>query len=153
MLTQILEKNNISLPGGASKNEGGSSFEDKERVHALVANTVRSPSFIINHGASRNMVSKQKSFSCLDDTKGPKILLGDNSKTESKGKGSINFDHGSFNNVLYVPNLATNLFSVYQMTHTGSPKKFVFSPNEVEISDISNGRVIAKGFVDHSSKV
>ena len=39
------------------------------------------------------------------------------------------------------------------MTHTGSPKKVVFSPNEVEISDIVNGRFTAKGFMDHSSKV
>ena len=39
------------------------------------------------------------------------------------------------------------------MTHTGSPKKVVFSPNEVEISYILNGKVIAKGVVDHSSKV
>ena len=39
------------------------------------------------------------------------------------------------------------------MNHTVSPKKVVFSPNEVEISEISNGRVIAKGVVDHSLKV
>ena len=39
------------------------------------------------------------------------------------------------------------------MTHTGSPKKVVFSHNDVEISEISNGRVIEKGIVDHSSKV
>ena len=39
------------------------------------------------------------------------------------------------------------------MNHTGSPKKVVFSPNDVEISRISNGRVIAKGVVDHSSQV
>ena len=39
------------------------------------------------------------------------------------------------------------------MTHIGSPKKVIFSPNEVEISEISNGKVIAKGVVDHSSKV
>ena len=45
------------------------------------------------------------------------------------------------------------MLSVYQMTHTGSPTKFVFNPNDVEIYDIVNGRVIAKGFVDHSSRV
>ena len=56
MLTQLLERHNISLPKGAKKKEGGSSFEDKERVHALVASTVRSPSFIIDFGASRNTV-------------------------------------------------------------------------------------------------
>ena len=39
------------------------------------------------------------------------------------------------------------------MTHTGSPKKVVFTPNDVEIIEISNGRVIAKCFFDHSSKV
>ena len=39
------------------------------------------------------------------------------------------------------------------MTHTGSPKKVVFSPNDVEISEILNGRVIERGVVDHSSKL
>ena len=47
MLTQLLEKHNISLPNGAKK-EGASNFEDNERFHALVASTVRSSSFIID---------------------------------------------------------------------------------------------------------
>ena len=64
----------------------------------------------IDSRASRNMVSTRESFSSLDDLNGPNILFGDNSKTESKGKGRIDLDHGSFNNVLYVPGLATNLF-------------------------------------------
>ena len=38
------------------------------------------------------------------------------------------------------------------MTHARSPKKVVFSPNDVEILEILNGRVIEKGVVDHSSK-
>ena len=152
MLTQLLEKNNISLLECAKKREGGSNSDDKERVHALVSSTSRSSTFIIDSGASRHMVSTKDSFSSLDDSKGPNILLGDNLETESKGKGNIDFDHGSFNNVLYVPGLA-NLLSVYLMTHTRSPKKVFFSPNDVKISDIMNGRVIAKGFVDHSLKV
>ena len=61
----------------------------------------------------------------------PPIVFGDNSLTDSMGKDRIDLDHGNFNNVLYVPGLASNLLSVYQMTHTGSPKKFIFSPNEV----------------------
>ena len=52
MLTQILEKHNISLPEGTMK-EGASNFEYKERLHALVGSTVRYPSFIIDSGASR----------------------------------------------------------------------------------------------------
>ena len=39
------------------------------------------------------------------------------------------------------------------MTHTGSPKKVIFSPNEVEIIDISSGKVIAKGVANHTLKV
>ena len=69
------------------------------------------------------------------------------------GKGRIDLDHHSFNDVLYVPGLAANLFLVYQITHTGSPKKVIFFPNEVEILEISNGKVIEKGVVDHSLKV
>ena len=66
------------------------------------------------------------------------------------GKGRIDLDHGQFNNVLYVPGLASNLLSVYQMTHTGSPKKVIFSPDEVEITEISSGRVIAKGVANQA---
>ena len=113
ILTQILEKKNIYLPVGAKKNEEGSIFKDKDRFHALVARTVRSPSVIIDYGASSHMYLSREALSSLDDLNGPNILVGDNSKTEIKGKGSIYFDHGSFNNVLYVPGLATNLLSVY----------------------------------------
>ena len=49
--------------------------------------------------------------------------------------------------------ISSNLLLVYQMTHTGSAKKVIFSPNDVEITEISNGKVIAKGVVDHTSKV
>ena len=39
------------------------------------------------------------------------------------------------------------------MAHTKSAKKVVFTPNDVEITEMSNGTVIEKKFVDHSSKV
>ena len=38
------------------------------------------------------------------------------------------------------------------MTHTGSPKRVVFGPNSVEISKISNGKLIEKGVANHSFK-
>ena len=131
MLTQLLEKNNISLPDCSKKRKGGSNSKDKERVPALVSSTSSSPSFIIDSGASIHMVSTKEAFSSLDMSKGPPIVLGDDSLPDSLGNGRIDLDHGSFNNVLYVPGLASNLLSVYQMTHTGSPKKVIFSPNDV----------------------
>ena len=39
------------------------------------------------------------------------------------------------------------------MTHTRSPKKVIFSPDEFEIIDISSGKFIAKGVANHISKV
>ena len=81
MLTQILEKNNISLPDFSKKREGGLNSEDRERVHALVAGTTSSPSFIIDSGASRRMVSTKEAFTSLDMSKGPPIVLGDDSLT------------------------------------------------------------------------
>ena len=66
------------------------------------------------------------------------------------GKGRIDLDHGNFNNVLYVLGLASNLLLSYQMTHIGSLDIVIFSPNEVEITKISNGKVIEKGVVDHT---
>ena len=70
MLTQLLEKNNISLLDCSKKKEGGSNSEDKERVHALVVGTSSSPSFIIDSGASRHMVLTKYTMSSLDMSKG-----------------------------------------------------------------------------------
>ena len=99
------------------------------------------------------MVLTKETFSSLEMSKGPPILLGDDPIIDSLGNGRIDLDHGKFNNVLYVSVLSSDLLSVYQMTHTGSPKKVIFSPDDVEIIDILNGKVIAKGVVDHTSKV
>ena len=99
------------------------------------------------------MVSTRETFSSLDNSKGPKIVFGDDSVIDSMGNDRIDLNHGSFNDVLYVPGLVANLLSVYHMTHTKSPKKVIFSPNEVEISEILNGKFISKGVVDHTSKV
>ena len=125
----------------------------RERVHALVAGTSSSSSFIIDSRASRHMVLTKEAFTSLDMLKGPPIVLGDDSLTKSLIKGRIDLDHGKFSNVLYVTGLASNLLSVYQMTHTGSPKKVIFSHNEVEITEISSGKVIAKGVANHAQKV
>ena len=86
MLTQILEKNGISLPDSSKKREGGSNSEDRERFHALVAGTSSSPSFIIDSGASRHMVLTKEAFTSLDMLKVPPIVLGDDSLTEILGK-------------------------------------------------------------------
>ena len=68
------------------------------------------------------MVASRESLSSLQLTDGPSFHMGDDTQIQAERKGSIKLKHGVFNDVLYVPSLATNLLSVYQMTHIGSPK-------------------------------
>ena len=78
--------------------------------------------------------------------------MGDDTQIRAEGKGSIKLKHGVFRNVLYVPSLVANLLFIYNMTHVGSPKRVVFDPELVEITDISTGNIIAKGVANHASK-
>ena len=58
----------------------------------------------------------------------------------------------AFFDVLYVPSLASNFLSVYQMNHTGVPKRVTFSPNYVEIIEIAYGKLVATGLTNHHAK-
>ena len=75
------------------------------------------------------MVALKESFSSLQLTDGLGIHMGDDTQIRAEGKGSIMLKHGVFKNVLCVPSLAVSLLSVYQMTHTSSPKRVVFGPD------------------------
>ena len=73
------------------------------------------------------MMAEKDSFSSLDTSKSIPIHMGDDSTIISEGQGTIDLENGFFSNVLYVPSLAENILSVYQMKHTGIPKR-VFQP-------------------------
>ena len=78
--------------------------------------------------------------------------MGDDSQLPDVGKDTTQFEHNVLNNALYVPSLAADLLSVYQMTHTGSPKRVLFEPDTIDISYISSRKMIAKGVANHASK-
>ena len=98
------------------------------------------------------MVASKESFTTMYLSGGPSIHMGDSSQILAVGRGSIKIQYGEFKNVLYVPSLAANMLSVYQMTHTGSPKKVLFGPDSMEILYILTGNIIVKGVVNHASK-
>ena len=98
------------------------------------------------------MAASIESFSSFQSFDGPSIQMGNNSEVKTKGKGSIQLEHGRFKDVLFVPSLASNLLYVYQMTHTRSPKQVIFGPDSVEITDISTRNIIEKGVANHASK-
>ena len=78
--------------------------------------------------------------------------MGDESQIPTIGKGSVKIQHGEFKNVLYVPSLVSNLVYVYQMTHTGSPKRVTFDSESIEIIEKSIGKIIVKGIANHATK-
>ena len=79
--------------------------------------------------------------------------MGDDSEIQAKGIVRIDIEDGYFNNVLFMPDLLANLLSVYQMTHIGTTKRVTFTQNDVDISEISTGQVVAVGIVDHDSRM
>ena len=78
--------------------------------------------------------------------------MGDDSQLPDVRKGTTQLEHDVLNNALYVPSLAADLLSVYQLTHTGSPKRVLFEPDIIDISYISSRKMIAKGVANHASK-
>ena len=75
-----------------------------------------STKWILDSGASYHMGSSNEDFSSLNQSKVPHIFMGNNTKMEVEGKGNVEMENGKFQNVLYVPNLSSNLLSIYQVT-------------------------------------
>ena len=132
-MEKILEKHNIALPESTRKTDTRENTEYHDEIcHALNDSCSKSHVFLIDSGASNHKVASRESFSSLQLTD-PSIHMGDHTQIRAEGKGSIKLKHGVFKDVLYVPSLAANLLYVYQMTHTGPPKRVVFGPDSVEI--------------------
>ena len=93
--------------------------------------TLKPKALLIEYGALNHMMEIKYFFSSLDTEKSIPIHMGDYSTIISKGKGTVNLEHGNYFNVMYIPSLSSNLLSVYQMNHTRVPKRVNFSPNYV----------------------
>jgi len=142
-MTLLLERNNINLPKSIQKRDNHDWDIQQERGHALMETVSKPTTLLIDSRASNHMMERKESFSSLDTNKIIPIHMGYDSHIIFKGKGTVNLEHGSFFYVLYVPSLTSNLLSVYQMTHTGVPKRVTFIPNEFEITDIASGKLIS----------
>jgi hypothetical protein len=119
----------------------------------LIAINSSPDAWIVDLVASHHMAASEAIYSSLDACKGPPILMGDNSSVEFTGKGRIELTNGSFKNVLHVPKLSVNLLFVYQMTNFGTGKKFIFTPNSMDIYDIQTNSRVATSEVNHQSRL
>ncbi len=75
-------------------------------------NTSSSSEWILDSGASYHMGSSKGDFSSLKYSKVPHIFVGEDTKMEFEGKGHVEVDNGEFKDVLYIPNLSSNLLSI-----------------------------------------
>ena len=109
--------------------------------------------WIVDSGASHHMIATKEEFSPLYACKGPPILMGDDSPIDITGKGRIELNHGSFEDVLHVPKISVNLLSIYHITHSGTRKRVEFTPDAVNIFDIQSNSKVAIGEVNHISRL
>ena len=73
IMAQLLEKNNIPVLEGATKKNGSSVSDNKERCHALVVGSSDTSTFIIDLGASRHMESFKEFFTSINLDSGPTV--------------------------------------------------------------------------------
>ena len=96
-MTLLMKKHNITTPTSARKADHIEDTEDYfETDHVLKASFSTTHAFLIDSRASNHMVASRESFSSLHYFDGPSIQLGNNSKFQTKGKGSIKLEHGNF---------------------------------------------------------
>ena len=76
-------------------------------------NSSSSTEWILDSGASYHMGSSKGDFSSLKQSQVPHIFVGDDTKIEFEGKGHVEMENGEFKDVIYVPNLSSNLLSIY----------------------------------------
>ena len=99
------------------------------------------------------MASIKDFFTSMYSDSVPTIRMGDDSKIQAKRIGKIDLDDRYFNNVLFVPDLAVNLLTVYQINHVGEYKRVTFTSDTMDIVDISTNKVVALGYVDHQASM
>jgi hypothetical protein len=100
--------------------------------------------WIIDSGASRHMTPER---SILDDyaqlVTPLRIVMGDGSAMEALGSGTVCFDKGKLTQVLWVPDLRENLFSVKQSMKQGF--NITFNTTKQKVDLIKNGKVVMCG--------
>ena len=83
----------------------------------------------------------------------PHIFVGNDTKVEVEVKGEVEMESGVFKDVLYVPNLTSNLLLVYQITHYGGVQKVEFLLDSVVVKSIKDDSMVAIGEANHDSRL
>ena len=126
-----MKKHNVPIPN--SYKEKGSSSDSKGKGQELMENSNSSTEWILDLGSFYHMGSSKGDFSSLKQSNVLHIFVGDHTKMEVEGKGNVEMENGEFKYVLYVPNLSSNLLSIYQIANYGDGNKVLFLPNSIMV--------------------
>ena len=117
-------RGNYNSNGNHNRNNNHQSNYAKQTYHAFTASAMTSTSreeWILDSGASHHMTSDRKWFTRYEEFKNvTPIELGNNALINAEGKGTIEMDltvndnaiKGLLTDVLYVPEIRKNLFSI-----------------------------------------
>ncbi|KAK4397017.1 Retrovirus-related Pol polyprotein from transposon TNT 1-94 [Sesamum angolense] len=98
-------------------------FRGKPQCRNCKSSRNREATWYIDSAANNHMTYNKGAFQTLDESFKTNVKLGDNHivKVEGKGSVAINTKKGTriINDVMYIPNLRTNLFIVGQMMEKG----------------------------------
>lgn len=105
------------------KRDWGRYFDEEEELllmaHAEIGGTEGESIWFLDSGCSNHMTGDKSWFVELDENFRHFVRLGNNSRMEVQGKGSVRFEvEGiiqTISNVYYVPNLNNNLLSIGQL--------------------------------------
>ena len=62
-------------------------------------------------------------------------------------------ENGEFKDVLYVPNLSSNILSIYQITHLGDGNNVEFFPDLVQVRTLKDDSLVAVEKVNHDTRL
>jgi hypothetical protein len=79
--------------------------------------------------------------------------MGDNSPVKVTSKGRIKLTNKIFENLLHVPKLSLNLIFMYHMKIYDTRKRFIFTPDAMDIYDVKTNSRVATGEVNHQSRL
>ena len=79
--------------------------------------------------------------------------MGDDTKMEVEGKGHVEMENGEFKDVLYFPNLSSNLLSVYQITHLGDGHKVEFLLDSGMVHNLRDDSLVVVEKVNHDKRL
>lgn len=132
-LENILNKKEINL-SNASKDHFLPLQKEKGKYFLGIVSS--SEECILDLDVTHYMSFSKEQFYSLEPSKAPHNFVGDDTNVEVKWKEQVDMDNGAFKHILYIPNLISNLLSIYQITHHGDNVKNEFLPNPVLVKNL-----------------